>query len=164
MKILNIYILLVKIDKNHWKTCWLFTVWFPKEMHNTWIVRFAVRQMICTVFAPVSWVFGVWSKFWMLEKCEMLYFTALPNLFETRLHVPIRRRLKTHGRNDWTVTSDCVALHIGSILGYVRHFQYRSWSPLGSSLRLSSLESIEKKKILSTIVKYTFYVAKTAWY
>ena len=112
VKIMDIYVLLVKIGKNHRKTCWLFTVWFPKEMHNTWIVRFWMRQMICTVFAPVSWVFGVRSKFWMLKKGEMLYFTALPNLFETRLHVPIPRRLKTHGWNDWTVTSDCVALHI----------------------------------------------------
>ena len=68
--------------------------------------------MICTVFAPVSWVFGVRSKFWMLKKGEMLYFTTLPNLFATRLHVRIPRRLKTHGWNDWTVTSDCVALHM----------------------------------------------------
>ena len=75
--------------------------------------------MICTVFAPVSWVFGVRSKFWMLKKGEMLYFTTLPNLFETRLRVRIPRRLKTHGWNDcqiyWTVTSDCVALHIRAL-------------------------------------------------
>ena len=31
LKILDIYVLSVKIDKNHRKTCKLFTVWFTKE-------------------------------------------------------------------------------------------------------------------------------------
>ena len=39
-KVLDIYVLLVKISKNHRKICKLFTVWFPKELAMFRFFRF----------------------------------------------------------------------------------------------------------------------------